>query len=74
MRDWTYNVPICGQLLGPRQQYGDWVLCRLLFFLLYTPRLPASVSRESPTPRIGESGSRRLPASVSRGVANSPYW
>jgi hypothetical protein len=25
------------------------------------------------TPHIGESGSRRLPASASRGVADSPY-
>ncbi len=65
MQEWTYTVPICGQLLGPRQKYGDWVLCRLLFFLLYTPRLPDS--------RIGESGSRQLPVSVSRGVADSPY-
>jgi hypothetical protein len=50
---------------------------RLLFFLLYTPRLPASVSRgvaDSPyRPCIGDSGSRRLPVSVSRGVADSPY-
>ena len=28
---------------------------------------------DSPTPRIGESGSRRLPGSVSQGVADSPY-
>ncbi len=29
--------------------------------------------RESPTPRIVESGSRRLPASLIRGVGNSPH-
>ena len=36
-------------------------------------RIRRDIRNQKSTPRIGESGSRRLPASASRGVADSPY-
>ncbi len=36
-------------------------------------QIRGDIRNRKSTPRIGESGSRRLPASASRGVADSPY-
>ena len=62
MRDWTYTTYLWTIAGTPTTVWRLGAVQAFIFPFV-----------DSLTPRIGESGSRRLPVSVSRGVADSPY-